>query len=114
MAMSLTDVINTLTKAIKDKAVVRIKYRGEPKPRIIEPYVLGVNHLGNTLLRAYQQSGYSSSGNVEGWKLFNVDMIDDVEELTSEGALVKFDPKRRPEYNPDDKAMVKIIISAKK
>ena len=114
MVMSMNEVINTLIKSIKDKSVVKLRYRGEPRERIVEPYVLGMNHLGNTLLRAYQQSGFSSSGNVEGWKLFNVELIEYVEPLQSEGILVKFDPKRRPEYNPNDKAMVKIIVNVKK
>jgi len=113
MSMSMNEVINVLTKSIKDRTVVKLKYKGE-RERIVEPYVLGVNHLGNTLLRAYQQSGYSSSSNVEGWKLFNVELIEYVEPLQSEGVLVKFDPKRRPEYNPNDKAMVKIIVNVKK
>jgi len=114
MVMSMNEVINTLIKSIKDKSVVKLRYRGEPRERIVEPYVLGMNHLGNTLLRAYQQSGFSSSGNVEGWKLFNVELIEYVEPLQSEGILVKFDPKWRPEYNPNDKAMVKIIVNVKK
>ena len=114
MVMSMNEVIEVLTKSIKDRTVVKLKYKGEPRKRIVEPYVLGVNHLGNTLLRVYQQSGYSSSGNVEGWKLFNVELIEYVEPLQSEGVLVKFDPKRRPEYNPNDKAMVKIIVNVKK
>jgi predicted DNA-binding transcriptional regulator YafY len=114
MVMSMNEVINELVKSIKDRTVVKIKYRGEPQERIVEPYVLGVNHLGNTLLRAYQQSGFSSSKNVEGWKLFNVELIEYVESLQSEGILVKFDPKRRPEYNPNDKVMTKIIVNVKK
>lgn len=112
--MSVNEIINVLVKSIRKRTVVKLKYRGEPRERIVEPYVLGVNRLGNTLLRAFQQSGYSTSGNSEGWKLFNVELIEYVEPLQSEGILVKFDPTQRPEYNPDDKAMTRIIVNVKR
>ncbi|XRP96253.1 hypothetical protein ACO3UB_04730 [Methanocaldococcus sp. 16A] len=48
---------------------------------------------GSKKLRAYQVSGYSESGNSEGWKLFNVEDIRDIEILNEQ-----FN-KPRPGYN---------------
>jgi hypothetical protein len=46
--------------------------------RVVEPYAYGVGEGGRELLRAYQVSGFSHSRE-EGWKLFHVDDIHELE-----------------------------------
>ncbi len=58
--------------AIHKRRRVRFWYRGGI--RIVQPYAYGVAAGGHPILRAYQVSGYSRSGE-HGWKLFRVDEI---------------------------------------
>ena len=87
--------------AIKNKEIIQFYYDGGI--RIVEPFCYGETHRGNIVLRAFQIDGYSSSGNSEGWKLFKVEDMSDI-------SLVgrKF-TKIREHYNPNDKAMLRII-----
>ena len=87
----------TIIEAIKNRQVLRIWY--EPGERIIEPHCYGESTDGNELLRAYQTSGASESGEHSDWKLFRVDRIKSITP-TSEAFSGP-----RPEYNPDDSAM---------
>jgi predicted DNA-binding transcriptional regulator YafY len=48
--------------------------------RVVEPYAYGVGDGGRELLRAYQVSGFSHSRE-EGWKLFHVDEMHEIEIL---------------------------------
>ena len=70
-------------KAIKEMRRLKINYKGEDW-RVIEPHCFGYDRKGSKKLRAYQISGYSESGNSEGWKLFNIDDINDVEILNEQ------------------------------
>jgi predicted DNA-binding transcriptional regulator YafY len=49
--------------------------------RVVEPHAYGYDKNGNRKLRAYQVSGYSESGQEQGWKLFNVNEIQTVQIL---------------------------------
>jgi len=44
-------------------------------PRVVEPHAYGKGSDGNDLLRAYQVGGYSSSGRLPKWRLFEVSEI---------------------------------------
>ena len=92
-----------LRDAISSLKVLEVDYF--PGLRLIEPHCLGSSKDGNLLLRAFQTSGASASGEHENWKLFRLDRFKDVK-LTDKS----FDGPR-PEYNPDDKAMKGGIIS---
>jgi predicted DNA-binding transcriptional regulator YafY len=75
-----------------------------PGARLIEPHCLGYGSGRQLLLRAFQISGASASGEHINWKLFRIDRVDGLEGTDEmfEGA--------RPEYNPDDRAMKGGII----
>jgi hypothetical protein len=96
-------MITSLTTAIRNKLVVRLDY--PPGVRFIEPHALGYGKDGHILLRAYQVSGASASGESPNWKLFRVDKCLLIE-LTD--ALF---PTARPLYNAADKAMKGGIIA---
>lgn len=83
---SLENNILKLEDAINNKFVCIIDYRGEDKGsvengiRYIEPYVLGTNRLGNTVLRAWMSKGVSRTGKIDpslvpGWRLYRVDRM---------------------------------------
>ncbi len=92
-----------IENAIRDNHRLVINY--DPGRRVIEPHVLGRSNHGHLLLRAYQVSGASSSGEHENWKLFRLDHMDSAQD--SEEAF----SGPRPRYNPDDSAMKGGIIA---
>lgn len=65
--------------AIKSRNIVVFNYNSGS--RKLEPYCYGLSKKGKELLRAYQISGYSSSGKSEGWKLFNISKISNLKIL---------------------------------
>lgn len=47
--------------------------------RLVAPFVLGVSSTGNPLLRGYQLEGDSRSGKGEGWRVFQVSKMENLE-----------------------------------
>lgn len=95
----------SLCSAIKNRQQVSMKYEGQK--RIVDPYLVGITTAGNEALRAYQVGGYSSSGNLPAWRLFNLRSITEVEILDTSFRI-------NPLYNPDDKVMVRISCRVEK
>jgi hypothetical protein len=62
---------SAICDAIGAPRVIRFQYDGGM--RTVEPHAYGQSNAGNDLLRAYQLSGASRSGESSGWKLFRVD-----------------------------------------
>ncbi len=85
----------SIVYAIKNQLLLSVEYEGGN--RIIEPYCLGVAYTNNTLLRAYQTNGYTSSGTYD-WKLFDLKKIKYCEVLNSN--FIK-----RSSYRLNDKGM---------
>lgn len=92
-----------IVAAIQNRTCLRIFYN--PGERLIEPHAFGRGKDGQLLLRAYQVSGASASGEHEHWKLFRVDRIDTLSPDST--------PSEAPRegYKPGDKAMKGGIIS---
>lgn len=63
----------TIINAIKNMEVLSFIYEGNP--RIVESHTYGMSSGGDDLLRAYQVGGYSSSGKLPKWRLFEVNKI---------------------------------------
>lgn len=93
---------NDICTAINEKRLLEISYG--PGGRIIEPHAHGLSSDGNELLRAFQVSGASASGEHVDWKLFRVDRISLLRILDE-----TFDGPR-PEYRQNDKAMPRRIF----
>ncbi len=89
-----------LCAAIAARKVLRIYY--EPGVRFIEPHAYGTSREGNGLLRAFQVSGASASGEHVHWKLFRTDRIESIEDADQ-----TFDGPR-PGYHRGDRAMAQI------
>jgi len=81
-----------IISAIQDKQVLSIWYNGGA--RLIEPHCYGLSNAGNELLRCYQISGHSVSGQHEGWKLMTVEGIQNI----NPSGDTFIGP--RPHYNP--------------
>jgi predicted DNA-binding transcriptional regulator YafY len=94
---------NTLRDAIDSRRVLQVRYDGGD--RVIEPHCLGSSAKGDMLLRAFQVSGASSSGDGTGWKLFRLDRIQYAQETGEEFAA-------RPDYSRNDEAMKGGIVAS--
>ena len=92
-----------LIAAIKGRRLVSIWY--DPGVRVVEPHALGYGSDGQVLLRAFQVTGASASGQPVHWKLFRLDQIRDAK---LNGASFR---RPRPEYLRDDRAMTRGIIA---
>jgi hypothetical protein len=47
--------------------------------RLVAPFVVGVSATGNPLLRGYQLEGNSRSGKGEGWRVFQIFKVENLE-----------------------------------
>ncbi len=85
--------------AITNRRLLSAFYEGGS--RTIEPYCHGFSKSDDELLRAFQISGFSQSGESTGWKLFRLDRLEAISVLDR-----GFAP--RAGYNPDDPAIRRI------
>jgi hypothetical protein len=115
---SFSDVMTKIKDAITNKFECTIYYKGETKGvvddgyRYIEPYALGVNKQGNTVLRAWLTKGTSRLGKIDptqvpGWRLYRVDRINIITPTLS-----KFTTARKG-YNAEDSHMTEVTFSVK-
>lgn len=95
---------HVLIEAIRTRKVLSILYGGGQ--RLIEPFTLGELANGKKMLRAFQISGFSKSGEPFGWKLFDFARI---ESGSPTGASFN---RPRPGYNPNDSVMRGGIIAS--
>jgi hypothetical protein len=87
--------------AIREKRALSLQYNGYL--RMIEPHTYGEIKDGVQLLRAYQTSGGSESGERQGWKLFDLSKAYSV--TASQHPFVA----PRSGYARNDKAMARIF-----
>ena len=85
-----------LSQAIQQTKVLELRYHGYS--RIVEPHAYGRDKDGDEILRCYQTSGGSESGESVGWKLLKVR-----EAFSFHLTDTSFSD--RPEYKRNDKAM---------
>lgn len=86
----------TVAQAIRDRKVLELRYHGYS--RIVEPHAYGRDKNGDEVLRCYQTSGGSESGEPVGWKLLKVRDVFSVQ-LTKNVFMMQ------PGYKRNDKAM---------
>lgn len=94
---------NLVALAITQKRKILFYYNGGI--RIVEPHAFGTDKNGKPKLRGYQVSGFSESGNPQGWKLFNVS------EINSLQILEEFFQQPRTGYNPNGDRAIPNIVS---
>jgi len=86
-----------ICEAIRGHRLLRLNYHWGH--RVVEPHAYGLNDNGHELLRVFQVSGASESGEHHGWKLLRVDEIHGLEILKEQ-----FEGSRSG-YKHGDKAM---------
>jgi hypothetical protein len=82
--------------AINGRQLLELRYHGYA--RTVEPYAYGRDKHGDALLRCYQISGGSESGQPTGWKILKVAEVFAINEQ-----MATFTP--RSEYRRGDKAI---------
>jgi predicted DNA-binding transcriptional regulator YafY len=96
-------MIDMIVDAIQSKKLISLNYY--PGTRVIEPHAIGWSKDGKLLLRAYQRSGASASGEHAYWKLFRIDRAGPIHEMDEQFV------GPRQQYNRDDSAMKGGIIA---
>lgn len=84
-----------IIEAITSRLAIKFKYKQETTFRKADVHILGINAMGELIIRAYEIPG--------GWKLFKVDEMNDVS-VTSTKCY-----GHKSKYNPNDKAFKKVI-----
>lgn len=87
-------------QAIRERKILELRYHGYS--RIVEPHAYGRDKNGDEILRCYQTSGGSESGERIGWKLLK---LRDVFSLHLSKDIFSI----KPEYKRNDKAMIYIF-----
>jgi hypothetical protein len=85
-----------ISEAIANHHLLELRYHGYS--RTVEPHAYGRDKSGDEVLRCYQISGGSESGERVGWKLLKVADVFSIQTL-------KQSFSQRSEYKRDDKAM---------
>lgn len=98
--MSTPSVPDLIMQGITQHRCLSIVYNGIG--RVIEPYTIGISRASNPVVRAWQVSGASISGQNSGWKLLEISKLGNVFLMNT-----TFQPNR-PGYNPYDKGMISI------
>jgi hypothetical protein len=93
--------IETACEALRQKKVLELRYDGFS--RCLEVHAVGYSKAGYPLMRAWQVSGGSASGERSGWKLMRLD--------EAIGAHISATPSEAPRrgYRRGDAAMVRIV-----
>ena len=92
--------VNVICEAIRKRTLLEFLYHG--RRRVVAPYCCGVSTRGADVLRAVQVRGESASGGLGFGKLWSIEQIARLRVLDE-----VFTPDD-PDYNPGDRAMVKI------
>ncbi|MBS3918896.1 MAG: hypothetical protein KG012_14140 [Deltaproteobacteria bacterium] len=69
--------METILEAMEWPQLIVFKYGDSD--RVAAPFVLGISSGGNPLMRAYQLEGISRSGKGEGWRVFQIVKMENVE-----------------------------------
>jgi len=92
-------VNSKIVESINAKQQLELRYSGYS--RLVEPHAYGRDKDGDEILRCYQVSGGSVSGERAGWKLLKVADIFALHILPQHFV-------QRPEYRRGDKSMERI------
>lgn len=69
--------ILTILDAMDWPQLIIFEYSGSS--RVVAPFVIGVSSQGNPLMRGYQIEGVSRSGKGDGWRMFQIRKMENVE-----------------------------------
>lgn len=100
------DMVPAMCSAMKRTQQLQFTYAGGGL-RTVQPHSYGLNRTGEQFLLAYQTSGYSRSGGLPGWRVFNAACIEGLK-ITEH----KFKPFRLK--SPRPKQMDTLICATQK
>ena len=97
-------LIDTACQALRTRKVLELSYDGFN--RAVEVHAVGWTRAGHPIMRAWQLSGGSASGERQGWKLMRLD--------EARGAQLLEGPSAAPRkgYKRGDAAMSRIVCEA--
>jgi hypothetical protein len=87
---------STIAQSIAENRILELRYHGYS--RIVEPHAYGRDKDGDEILRCFQISGGSESGERVGWKLLKVREVFSLD-LKRDTFVTRY------EYRRNDKAM---------
>lgn len=90
----------TIVQAIRERKLLELRYSGFS--RIVEPHAYGRDKDGDEIVRCFQISGGSESGERVGWKLLKAREIFSM-------VIIETKFRARPEYKRGDKAMTYVF-----
>lgn len=93
--------VETACEALREGRLLELRYDGYS--RCVEVHAVGYSSAGNAVMRAWQVSGGSVSGEKVGWKLMRLDEAQNAF-LSSNVSEVP-----RPGYKRGDGAMTRIV-----
>lgn len=80
--MAPPNILQVLTRAIKERRCVALRYQDQRAVRVVEPHAIYSDEHSQLMLDGYQIRGYSSSGRpLPFWRPFRVKKIAEVEVL---------------------------------
>lgn len=84
-------------QAILEKRLIQFLYDGGP--RTVEPHCLGITTAGNLAIRAFQVRGFSLSGGIPDWRMFELAKMSQLQILNTSFS------NPRPGYRRGDRGM---------
>lgn len=93
--MTLQEFSQQVWHAAQGHQEIRLVLKGEPLPRIVQPYGIAQTSQGKVVLVCWQSKGYTRAGAREGYRNLLLTKISELETLNSHF-------QRRTDFNPTD------------
>jgi predicted DNA-binding transcriptional regulator YafY len=76
MGKAATNILQVLTKAIRERRLVALRYHDQKEIRVVEPHAIYTDERSSLVLDSYQVRGYTSSGRpAPFWRPFRMKEI---------------------------------------
>ncbi|MFZ6000637.1 MAG: WYL domain-containing protein [Bacteroidota bacterium] len=95
MEMTLEEITQQLYLASEKKRICRISLKGEPLPRLVQPYGVAKTSRNQIVLVCWQSGGLTKAGGTEGYRNLQLDRIVEVE-------FTDWHYEKRDDFNPKD------------
>jgi len=93
----IPNILQLLTKAIREKRCVAVRYHDQRHVRVIEPHAIYTHESGELVMDAFQTRGYSSSGRPPPfWRPFRLKKISAISSLKE-----NFETRLQEGFSPD-------------